>query len=56
MVVQAAEAYARDQGASTVTPGLLAEVRSRWGITPGRPFAPRLTGPAGPGPAEGPVG
>ena len=40
MVVQAVEAYARSQGRGTVTPALLAEVRSRWGITPGRPFTP----------------
>jgi len=40
MVVQAVEAYARSQGQATVTPALLAEVRSRWGITPGRPFTP----------------
>ena len=36
MVVQAVEAYARGQGQGIVTPGLLAEVRSRWGISPGR--------------------
>ena len=40
MVVQAVEAYARGQGQTTVTPALLAEVRSRWGISPGRPFTP----------------
>jgi len=40
MVVQAVEAYARGQGQTTVTPSLLAEVRSRWGISPGRPFTP----------------
>jgi hypothetical protein len=40
MVVQAVEAYARSQGQGTVTPALLAEVRSRWGISPGRPFTP----------------
>ena len=40
MVVQAVEAYARGQGQATVTPALLAEVRSRWGISPGRPFTP----------------
>jgi radical SAM protein with 4Fe4S-binding SPASM domain len=44
MVVQAVEAYARSQGQGTVTPALLAEVRSRWGISPGRPFTP-ATGP-----------
>jgi hypothetical protein len=42
MVVQAVEAYARGQGARTVTPTLLAEVRSRWGISPGRPFTPAV--------------
>jgi ribonuclease VapC len=36
----AVEAYARGQGQATVTPALLAEVRSRWGISPGRPFTP----------------
>jgi len=41
MVVQAVEAYARANGHGTVTPALLAEVRSRWGINPGRPFTPR---------------
>jgi radical SAM protein with 4Fe4S-binding SPASM domain len=41
MVVQAVEAYARGQGAARVTPELMAEVRSRWGISPGRPFTPR---------------
>jgi radical SAM protein with 4Fe4S-binding SPASM domain len=51
MVVQAVEAYARGQGRATVTPALLAEVRSRWGITPGRPFTP-ATGPDA-GPATG---
>ena len=40
MVVKAVEAYARGQGQATVTPALLAEVRSRWGISPGRPFTP----------------
>jgi len=40
MVVEAVEAYARGQGHPTVTPALLAEVRSRWGLTPGRPFTP----------------
>jgi radical SAM protein with 4Fe4S-binding SPASM domain len=47
MVVQAVEAYARGQGRSVVTPALLAEVRERWGITPGR-FTPRPTAPAAP--------
>jgi radical SAM protein with 4Fe4S-binding SPASM domain len=41
MVVQAVEAYARSQGAAEVTPALLADVRSRWGINPARPFSPR---------------
>jgi radical SAM protein with 4Fe4S-binding SPASM domain len=41
MVVQAVEAFARQRGDTTVTPALMAEVRGRWGITPGRPFAPR---------------
>lgn len=41
MVVQAVEAYARSLGQATVTPGLMAEVRSRWGINPARPFSPR---------------
>ena len=41
MVVEAVEAYARGRGAATVTPELLAEVRSRWGINPARPFTPR---------------
>ncbi len=41
MVVQAVEAYARANGRGTITPALLAEVRSRWGINPGRPFTPR---------------
>jgi radical SAM protein with 4Fe4S-binding SPASM domain len=41
MVVQAVEAYARQRGWTGVTPALLAEVRSRWGISPGRPFTPR---------------
>jgi AdoMet-dependent heme synthase len=41
MVAQAVEAYARSRGHSAVTRDLMAEVRSRWGITPGRPFAPR---------------
>jgi len=50
MVVQAVEAYARSQGQTVVTPALLAEVRRRWGITPGRPFAPRgPIPPAAPG-------
>jgi len=31
MVVKAVEAYARGQGATTVTPELLADVRARWG-------------------------
>ena len=47
MVVQAVEAYARSRGVTTVTPALLAEVRSRWGITPGRAFTPRDPTPAG---------
>jgi len=41
MVVQAVEAYARQHGHAVVTPALLAEVRGRWGIQPGRPFSPR---------------
>jgi radical SAM protein with 4Fe4S-binding SPASM domain len=41
MVVQAVEAYARSHGQAAVTPALLAEVRSRWGINPERPFTPR---------------
>jgi len=41
MVVQAVEAYARSQGQATITPALMAEVRSRWGINPERPFTPR---------------
>jgi AdoMet-dependent heme synthase len=41
MVVQAVEAYAKSQGQGAVTPALMAEVRSRWGINPGRPFTPR---------------
>jgi radical SAM protein with 4Fe4S-binding SPASM domain len=41
MVVQAVEAYARSQGLATITPALMAEVRSRWGINPERPFTPR---------------
>ncbi|HLE44032.1 MAG TPA: radical SAM protein [Methylomirabilota bacterium] len=45
MVVQAVEAYARSQGQATITPALMAEVRSRWGINPERPFTPRA--PAG---------
>src|SRR3989441_118473 len=31
MVVKAVEAYARSQGATVITPALLAEVRQRWG-------------------------
>ena len=31
MVVKAVEAYARGQGATTITPALLADVRQRWG-------------------------
>jgi radical SAM protein with 4Fe4S-binding SPASM domain len=46
MVVQAVEAYARSQGHGTVTPTLLAEVRSRWGISPGRPFTPAAGRPS----------
>jgi len=42
MVVQAVEAYARSQGRASVTPALLAEVRSRWGLASGRPFTPRV--------------
>jgi radical SAM protein with 4Fe4S-binding SPASM domain len=38
MVVQAVEAYARGQGARVVTPALLGEVRSRWGLAAGRPL------------------
>ena len=45
MVVQAVEAYARSRGQATVTPALMAEVRSRWGMNPERPFTPRA--PAG---------
>ncbi len=41
MVVEAVEAYARAGGHPAVTPALLAEVRSRWGINPARPFTPR---------------
>ncbi len=52
MVVQAVEAYARAAGAVTVTPALLAEVRSRWGIAPGRSFTPAA--PRVPGPPVGP--
>jgi radical SAM protein with 4Fe4S-binding SPASM domain len=48
MVVQAVEAYARSRGETLVTPALLAEVRGRWGITPGRSFGPR--GPSPPAP------
>jgi radical SAM protein with 4Fe4S-binding SPASM domain len=47
MVVQAVEAYARGQGHATVTPALLAEVRTRWGINPERPFTPRPGPPVG---------
>jgi radical SAM protein with 4Fe4S-binding SPASM domain len=49
MVVQAVEAYARGRGEGVVTPALLAEVRSRWGITAGRPFAPRSGSAVPPG-------
>jgi radical SAM protein with 4Fe4S-binding SPASM domain len=49
MVVQAVEAYARREGRTAVTPALMAEVRSRWGITPGRGFAPRDAPPAADG-------
>ena len=52
MVVQAVEAYARGQGQATVTPALLAEVRSRWGISPGRPFTPATGRPPVAGAAE----
>jgi len=31
MVVKAVEAYARGQGATRITPALLADVRQRWG-------------------------
>ena len=31
MVVKAVEAYARGRGATTITPELLADVRSKWG-------------------------
>jgi len=31
MVVKAVEAYARSQGATVITPSLLADVRQRWG-------------------------
>jgi hypothetical protein len=37
MVVKAVEAYARSRGETVITPGLLADVRERWG---GR-FRPR---------------
>jgi hypothetical protein len=45
MVVQAVEAYARGQGRDTVTPALLTEVRSRWGISLERPFTPASVRP-----------
>jgi radical SAM protein with 4Fe4S-binding SPASM domain len=45
MVVQAVEAYARGRGEGRVTAPLLAEVRSRWGINPARPFTPRAARP-----------
>jgi hypothetical protein len=45
MVVQAVEAYARGQGHGTITAALLAEVRSRWGLTPGRRFTPASARP-----------
>jgi AdoMet-dependent heme synthase len=48
MVVQAVEAHVRARGDSAVTPAHLAEVRQRWGITPGRPFAPPLAVAAAP--------
>jgi radical SAM protein with 4Fe4S-binding SPASM domain len=48
MVVQAVEAYARGHGQPSITPSLLAEVRERWGITPGR-FTPRPTPASPPG-------
>jgi hypothetical protein len=47
MVVQAVEAYARGGGQAVVTPALLGEVRSRWGINPDRPFTPRGPLPSG---------
>ena len=47
MVVQAVEAYARSQGQAAVTPALLTDVRSRWGINPDRPFTPPTVGPSG---------
>jgi radical SAM protein with 4Fe4S-binding SPASM domain len=46
MVVQAVEAYARREGRAAVTTALMAEVRSRWGIAPGRAFTPRDLPPA----------
>ncbi len=48
MVVQAVEAYARSQGAAAVSPGLMAEVRERWGLGARRPFTPRAPAPAPP--------
>ena len=48
MVVQAVEAFARGRGEATVTPTLMAEVRSRWGINPERPFTPQSERPIPP--------
>ena len=48
MVMEAVEVYARGLGHATVTTALLAEVRSRWGINPGRPFTPQAPGRASP--------
>jgi hypothetical protein len=31
MVVKAVEAYARGRGETVITPGLLADVRAKWG-------------------------
>ncbi len=42
MVVQAVEAYARNERQAAVTPALMAEVRRRWALNPGRPFTPRV--------------
>ncbi len=48
MVVEAVEAYARRHGHAVVTPALMAEVRTRWGIRPGRSFTPRGDPPEAP--------
>ena len=47
MVVQAVEAYVRSRSQAVVTPALMAEVRSRWGINPGQPFTPQTQRPSG---------